>query len=176
MRTPNVYAQAPSNPFADVVPQLRTNTVDVLYATDRQPLPREDGRLAYGHGRSPSLAFGSCVVEIGENVSWATLVDQSRQSERTQKLPLRIRSITEQGRFPATPVPLVPSNGQLKIDPAVQATRDQMAERVRQELRGRLALTSRKAVYVFIHGFNNTFELKVARTLGHPERIADQHL
>jgi esterase/lipase superfamily enzyme len=33
-----------------------------------------------------------------------------------------------------------------------------MAERVRQELRGRLALTSRKAVYVFIHGFNNTFE------------------
>ena len=70
-----------SNPFADVAPPLRTNTVDVLYATDRRPQPRDDGTLAYGYGRSPSLAVGSWVVEIGENISWDTLVEQSQQAE-----------------------------------------------------------------------------------------------
>ncbi|MGH8065500.1 MAG: hypothetical protein ACRERE_09710 [Candidatus Entotheonellia bacterium] len=87
MPTPNVYVHAQSNPFADVAPPLRTNTVDVLYATDRQPVPRDDSTLAYGYGRSPSLAFGSCVVEIGQDVSWDTLVEQSLQPERTQPLP-----------------------------------------------------------------------------------------
>jgi esterase/lipase superfamily enzyme len=98
MPTPNVYAQAQSTPFADVAPPLRTNTVDVLYATDRQPLPRDDGTLAYGYGRSPSLAVGSAVVEMGQNVAWDTLVERSQQAERTQPLPLRIRAMTEQVR------------------------------------------------------------------------------
>ena len=51
MPTPNVYVQTQAHPFADVAPSLRTNTVDVLYATDRQPVPRDDGTLAYGYGR-----------------------------------------------------------------------------------------------------------------------------
>ena len=108
MPTPNIYVQAKSNPFADVAPPLRTNTVDVLYATDRQPTPRDDGTLAYGYGRSLSLAVGSSVVEIGQNISWDTLVEASQQAERSQKLPLRISTMTEQVRFPATPMPFVP--------------------------------------------------------------------
>jgi esterase/lipase superfamily enzyme len=98
------------------------------------------------------------VVEIGQDVSWDTLVAESRQRERSQKLPLHIRSITEQARFPATPLPLVASNGQLAIDPAVQATHEQAAEQLRQAIRQRLDLTPHKAVYVFVHGYNNTFE------------------
>ena len=158
MPTPNVYVQTPSDPFAEVPPPLRTNTVDVLYATDRQPLPQADGALAYGYGRSPSLAFGSCVIEIGQDVSWDTLVAESRQRERSQELPLRIRAITEQARFPATPLPLVTSNGRITIDPAALAAQEQTAEQLRQAIRQRLDLTSRKHVYVFIHGYNNTFE------------------
>jgi esterase/lipase superfamily enzyme len=158
MPTPNMYVQSPSDPFAEVPAPLRTNTVDVLYATDRQPLPQAEDALAYGHDRSPSLAFGSCVVGIGQDVSWDTLVAESRQRERSQKLPLHIRAITEQARFPATPLPLVASNGRLIIDPTVQAAHEQAAEQLRQAIRQRLAVTSRKAIYVYIHGFNNTFE------------------
>jgi esterase/lipase superfamily enzyme len=157
MATPNVYVHARSNPFADVAPHLRTNTVDVLYATDRQPVSRHEAFLAYGAGRSPSLAFGSCVVEIGQHVSWETLVEQSRQQERTQPLPLRIRAITEQARFPATPLPLVLRHGQPTIAPEAQAAQEQIAAQLRQALRERLALTSRKEAYVYIHGFNNSF-------------------
>jgi len=95
MPTPNVYVQTQVTPFADVPPALRTNTVDVLYATDRKPQPQDDGTLAYGYGRSPSLAVGSWVVEIGENISWDTLVEQSLQADRSQELPLHIRNITQ---------------------------------------------------------------------------------
>ena len=105
MPTPNVYVQAQSTPFADVALPLRTNTVDVLYATDRQPITQDDGTLAYGYGRSFSLAVGSCVVEMGQNVSWDTLVAQSQQAKRSQELPLRIRAsrrIREFGRLRST--------------------------------------------------------------------------
>ena len=158
MPTPNVYVQAPSNPFADVAPSLRTNTVDVLYATDRQPVPRDDGTLAYGSGRSFSLAVGSCVVAIGQDIAWDTLVQQSRQAERSQALPLRIRALTEQVRFLATPMPFVLHNGLPTVAPAVQEAYEHAAEQVRQDLRQRLTLTSRKAAYVYIHGYNNTFD------------------
>ena len=158
MPTPNVYVQAPSNPFADVAPSLRTNTVDVLYATDRQPVPRDDGTLAYGSGRSFSLAVGSCVVEIGQDIAWDTLVQQSRQAERSQELPLRIRALTEQVRLLATPMPFVLHNGLPTVAPAVQEAYEHAAEQVRQDIRQRLTLTSRKAAYVYIHGYNNTFE------------------
>jgi esterase/lipase superfamily enzyme len=158
MPTPNVYMQSQSNPFADVAPPLRTNTVDVLYATDRKPQPQDDGTLAYGYGRSPSLAVGSYVVEIGENISWDTLVEQSLQADRSEKLPLRIRAMTEQVRFPATPMPFALHNGQPTVAPEAQAAYEHAAEQVRQEIRRRLVLTPRKAAYVYVHGYNNTFE------------------
>jgi esterase/lipase superfamily enzyme len=158
MPTPNIYAQASPASFDDVAPPLRTNTVDILYATDRRPQPQDDGTLAYGYDRSPSLAVGSCVVEIGENISWDTLVEQSQEVERSEKLPLHIRDITEQVRFPATPMPFVMDNGQPMVTPEVQAAYEQAAEQVHQEIRQRLTLTQRKAAYVYVHGYNNTFE------------------
>lgn len=158
MPTPNVYVQTQSSPFADVAPPLRTNTVDILYATDRRPQPHDDGNLAYGYRRSPSLAVGSCVIEIGENISWDTLVVQSQQAERSEKLPLHIRNITEQVRFPATPMPFALQNGQPTVTPEAQAAYEHAAGQVRQEIRQRLALTPRKAAYVYVHGYNNTFE------------------
>ena len=157
MPTPNLYVQSSSSPFADIAPSLRTNTVDVLYATDRQPVRQQDGTLMYSNKRSPSLAFGSCVVEIGDNISWETLIEASRQRARSAKLPLYMRTITEQGRFPATPLPIVLNNGQIQVDPAAQAAQDEVAAQLRQTLRERLASTSRKDVYVYIHGFNNSF-------------------
>jgi esterase/lipase superfamily enzyme len=158
MPTPNVYVQTQATPFADVAPPLRTNTVDVLYATDRKPVPQDESMLAYGYGRSFSLAVGSCVVAIGQDVAWDTLVAQSQQAARTEPLPLRISAMTEQVRFPPTPLPFVLQDGQPTVAPAVQAAYEHAAEQVRQDLRQRLALTSRKVAYVYVHGFNNTFE------------------
>src|SRR5262249_29211088 len=65
---------------------------------------------------------------------------------------------TEQVRFPPTPMPFVLHDGQPTVAPAVQAAYEHAADQVRHDLRQRLALTPRKAAYVYIHGYNNTFE------------------
>ncbi len=105
--TPTIYVDAEQNPFADVPAELQTNTVDLLYATDRLPEGEQNGSVEYGYERSLSLAYGSCVVEIGRDVSWEELVEASRSEKRKVSLPLRLASVTELGRFPATPPPLV---------------------------------------------------------------------
>ncbi len=112
--TPNLYTDSEVDPFADVPPQLATNTVDLLYVTDRKPEDDEASDVEYGYGRSFSVAVGSCVVEIGNGVSWAELVKASRVKKRGGTLPLRLRSVTEHFRFPPTPPPIRVKNGDVE--------------------------------------------------------------
>jgi esterase/lipase superfamily enzyme len=44
------------------------------------------------------------------------------------------------------------------VAPAVQAAYEHAADQVRQAIRQRLVLTARKAAYIYVHGYNNTFE------------------
>jgi esterase/lipase superfamily enzyme len=167
--TPNLYADAGPEPFAQVPPELQTNTVDILYATDRlpkgpSPAPTVPGRerdeepLRYGYGRSPDLAFGSCVVEIGDDVPWETLVEASTSSRRAVPLPVRVRSIDELGRFPETPAPLEDVDGVTRVPAGYVAETDEAVAAFQREVSRRLALTPRKEALVYVHGFNNTFE------------------
>ncbi len=158
MPTPNLYVNSPVDPFAEVVSAYQTNEVDVLYATDRVLVQTDDGNLEYGSGRSASLAFGSCVVEIGQGVSWEELVQDSRVRTRTIALPLKMLSITEQARFPDTPIPWVKVGGRVEQDPVIKSHREDVAELLRREVSTRLAKTTVKEAFVFVHGFSNTFE------------------
>ncbi len=157
MPTPNIYTCAESDPFADVPAELRTPSVDLLYVTDRRQVPGKEGAEQYGWRRSASLAYGRCVVELGKDMTWEGLVEASRTAKRARKLPMSISAVDELGRFAPTPVPVVMVNGQLVIEPAVAADRDRRAAEFYKELDRRLALTPRKEVYVFIHGYANTF-------------------
>ncbi len=51
MPTPNLYAGAADDPFADVAPAYRTPEMDLVYATDRVPEPQK-GDFRYGSDRS----------------------------------------------------------------------------------------------------------------------------
>lgn len=163
MPTPNLYVDAAENPFANVPDALRTNTVDVLYATDREPLPTKDGMLAYGSKRSKSLCFGSSVVEIGRDVSWDALVEDSTSHHRANSLPLRVTEMNPLGCFPATPVSVVRDETGLHVEPGAQAEQDAAVATLHAELARRLAVTPRKDVVLFVHGYNNTLEDGVFR-------------
>jgi esterase/lipase superfamily enzyme len=52
IETPNLYLEPDLYPFADVPSPLRTNTVDILYATDRKREGNEDDPVKYGYRRS----------------------------------------------------------------------------------------------------------------------------
>ena len=158
MKTPNLYATGDINPFFECPPEYHNNEVDVLYITDRAVVDRRGGNKYYGFGRSPSVAFGSCKVEIGDEVPWDVLVDNSRGTKRSTRLPLRIESTEEIGRFPATPYPKIRKDGRLEVDPGALAARDQLAARFRAEMSRRFEAAPRKEVFLFVHGYNNSFE------------------
>ena len=79
MPTPDVYSLGIMQPYADTLPaELRTVDVNLMYVTDRDPEPREDGRLDYGRGRNHSQAIGKAVVNIGGDISWEELAADAR--------------------------------------------------------------------------------------------------
>jgi len=161
--TPNIYVESEVNPFADVPVEFRNNRVDVLYVTDRRRVDGEaNGMVAYDYRRSPSLAFGSAVIQYGDNVTWDELVKASRSRKRDVSLPQKLLKVEEKGRFLSTPWPFDPeadwSDHRLHYDPKVLAEHERVAELFRNEVRSRLAKTPKKDVYVFVHGYNNDFE------------------
>jgi esterase/lipase superfamily enzyme len=165
MPTPNLYATGGVDPFPDVPPALQSNRVEVLYLTDRKPEKPEAGNPHYGYQRSRSVAFGVSEVEIGKNVSWDQLVAASRASKRSVDLPLRVVKTDERVRFPETPRILMdlPSNLNPAEPPRPGATTlraevDEDLHRCHQEISARLAKTPDKEVYIFVHGYDNTFD------------------
>jgi esterase/lipase superfamily enzyme len=158
MATPNLIARSEVNPFDKVPPELRSSRVEVLYATDRVPEKDSKGNLVYGCDRSKSLAFGTCVVEIGQDLSWDDLVGQSRTQTRLMSLPLSVREIREQGRFPEASGIVVLDNGKPIEDPALVAQRIESEKLLRTMLARHLQRAARKEAFIYVHGFNNTFD------------------
>jgi hypothetical protein len=130
MPTPNLYALTPDNPFPDVPPCFRKNTVDVLYATDRAPESDIAENPRYGYRRSRSLAFGMTTVRIGKDVPWDALVAASRSALRPTDLPMGTDETRELGRFPPTPSKTVERNGQMVDAPEVAEARRAAEDRI----------------------------------------------
>lgn len=167
MPTPNAYTDPAWNPFADVPPALQGDTVSVLYVTDRVPdkQSREDD-VAYGSDRSRSAAFGEAVVQIGNGSSWDDIVQASRARKRSRKLELKLTATRELARFGKTPPVLILTDAQMASHgrPPVDPAQAEAERRFKEDLAARLARTPRKEVFIYVHGFNNTFEDGVLTT------------
>jgi esterase/lipase superfamily enzyme len=157
MPTPNLYTGVNSYPESDVPIEQKKSQLDLLYVTDRLPDTEKD-QLEYGSGRSASIAFGSAVVEIGEQLSWEQLVKASQTSSRDHTLKIRINKLTELGRFPETPHAFSVVNGVPIVNPEVQNQFDTTATEFKKEIIRRLARSNRKDIVIYVHGFNNTFD------------------
>jgi esterase/lipase superfamily enzyme len=158
MPTPNLYANGQAPLYDRLAPDLESNRVELVYVTDRVPEHDEAGRLRYGVGRSPSAAFGSADVHIGEGVPWDEIVQLSKSRERKRRLPMKVAGVEEWGRFPATPYPTQGKGASLVIDPDVAAEGLRVAEVLRELLAAKLESTPSKRVLIFVHGYNNGFD------------------
>ena len=158
MATPSVYVDQNWPPFADVPTSLRTPDVDVMYATDRKPEEDESSHVPYGFRRSASLAFGSVKVNLGSDLTWDDLVKASETSKRDHLMEMSLGSMEEIGRFPETPAPHQVVDASTIIDREYEAKVDEVGEQFREEIRRRLAATPRKEVFIYVHGYGNTFE------------------
>jgi esterase/lipase superfamily enzyme len=158
MPTPNVHLEPERDAFADLAAPLQSTEVKLFYVTDRAPEQDDQGNLYYGSGRSPSLAFGTAVVNLGREITWDELLEASRTQRRLKPVQLELREVTELVRGPNTPLPYAVVNGRVVEEPNLVAQRDAAAEAARKALAKQLALTPRKEVFIYVHGYHNTFE------------------
>lgn len=156
MPTPNLYAYGSRTEWQNVPAALQSNTVDVLYATDRVATEGDRGP-SYNTDRSLSLAFGLCTVALGPDLSWNELVDASRQ-QRRRRVPLAIEQVREVGRFPDTPWDFDVIDGEAVTEPTVVRNYAAARKQVQELLAMQLKTARRKEAYLFIHGFNNYFD------------------
>lgn len=157
MPTPHLYSDGNAALFGELAPELSQTRAEFIYVTDRAPETDADGKLQYGFHRSDSIAVGSAVVDLGANLTWAQLVQASVTQHRTDSVPLKLVSINEFVRLPPTPIPYTIIDGKVVDDPAVMAELVAGRTRIRQEMERRLALTPRKDVFLYVHGYRNTF-------------------
>jgi len=158
MPTPDLYAADASYPAEKVPEAFRKSRVRLLYLTDRAPIARESGAIAYGAKRSLSLAFGTVVVGIGDGLSWPSLVASSEGSRRKRSIPVKVLDRSELERFPPTPFPFEIDHDRIVESPAIVRAQDAAAKQFRAVLQEELSGASRKEVVIFVHGFNDSFD------------------
>ena len=173
METPNLYADGQEELFTNVPPEFQSNEIEVLYLTDRaREKDSKNGQPRYGHKRSRSVALGVSRVRLGEkDTSWEDVVQESTSRKRTRKLEVQVVGTEELLRFPPTPRTLVelpdapaahPTTQPSESASTLRAVVEEEFEIGRQLLEERLAKTSVKDVYVFIHGVKTSFAGSVA--------------
>jgi esterase/lipase superfamily enzyme len=157
MPTPNLYAAGHEQLFENIADELKDPSVQLLYMTDRVPEKNEEGEFAYGFGRSSSVGFGTATIELGDGNSWDRLLEQSLSRERDEPVDLRMANLQEFGRFPPTPFPFTVRDGLIEINAKVAGEARAREAEFNAHLVRRLALTPQKEVWVYIHGYNNSF-------------------
>lgn len=157
MPTPNLYADDRVTLFEVLPEEYESTRVELIYVTDRMPETDAAGNLRYGYNRSNSVGVGTTVVDLGRNVTWEDLVEASRTRSRLGRFELSLVSIDEFERLPPSPMPYQVIDGEVVEDPEAVAARDASIARVQAEVRRRLALTPRKDVYIYVHGYHNDF-------------------
>jgi esterase/lipase superfamily enzyme len=158
MPTPNVYLDGDLEEYRDLAAPLKSTEVQIFYITDRTSQQDENGNIRYDEGRSASLAFGTTVVNLGAESSWEDLLEASRSQERSNPMKLELVTVNELVRSPPLPLPYTLRDGQIVEEPTQVAQLEKAAEAFRQIMVRQLELTDRKEVFIYIHGYNNTFD------------------
>jgi esterase/lipase superfamily enzyme len=143
--TPNVLQQNPSNAAKDD----GAPPVTVLYATDRASADPHAKLPAFGIARSTELVFGSAEVKLNAVTSWTQLVNEGEARE----YELQLAHVERAGQLDSRREP-----GATILQAAHSET-----SQLHELLRKRLAQTVRKDVFIFVHGFNNSFDDAVFR-------------
>ena len=158
MPTPNEAVDKHPGIYDNLHEDLKTTEVPLFYVTDRVPERDDKGNLQYGYGRSPSLAFGSTVIDMGADMSWDELLNESRANKRSKEVPMHRVSINEIVRGPNAPIPFTEVDGIIVEDPEYVAIRQAAAQEFREAVVEWLDKTPRKEIFIFVHGFHNSFD------------------
>jgi esterase/lipase superfamily enzyme len=161
MPAPDVYDTGAIDPFTDVNPIEEIPYEGMLYATDRKPAEDEDKELHYLNERGFLLRLGVGKIELGDNtMTWEEAREISLLKNRTTKYPLKISQVDEIG---------ILAESYSNFIPPKSSDIEQPGKIFAQKINAKLAISKRKDIYIYVHGFKVVFEnpLLVAAELWH---------
>ena len=163
--TPNLHRDGSgSKALASLPADLQRPEMDILYVTDRSEVARSERGPEYGYGRATSMSFGTATVSLDPEPTWEELVKLGGQGEDYRAFGLDMTKVTEIGEVELTPYSLMVVDGQLKRTGESQAALETEKAKFIELVRSRLERTAQKDVYLYVHGFNNSFYDAIARS------------
>ena len=161
MPAPDVFDQGDWDPFTDRDPIKDIAYGGILYATDREPAPKE-GQY-YLDERGHVLRLGVAQITAGkEGMTWEEARRISLLKERPEDYPLKVTDVREIG--------ILDSSTNLFTESLLDSDqRDVPGVQFAAKVNAKLAISKRKEVFIYLHGYKVVFEnpLLVASELWH---------
>ena len=161
MTTPAAVSDGHINPFDRVVPEYQNSQAPVFVASARTASGKTTYPAQfYTTNRSRIVRVGLATLEIGPGMTWDELVQESLAAKRSHDPVIRLAAYEEYGPLWSTAWP-----PNLRFDrdwdaPGVdRGPGDRFVEAIEQHL----ALSWRKQITVYVHGFNTRFDENLKR-------------
>lgn len=155
-RTPLIVKNGTYEPFASMDEADQRTSMEIFYATSREPKTPNKLGPTYGLGRSEVVRLGVATVQLGnDNRTWEELRESSTAGTRAK---VKITKIEEIGSLPSTtltehPIEQGRTYDDTNRDNEVWTNAEQWADLIDE----RLAKSDRKQAYVYIHGATTNF-------------------
>ncbi|MGH7177531.1 MAG: alpha/beta hydrolase [Tepidisphaeraceae bacterium] len=149
--------------FASVPRGQQAAEMTILYAADRAVRETTAVGPKYGADRSGSLTVGEAVVGFDPPLSWDELVNVSTSRERRGHQYVEVKSAAEFGQLAASLGQMEVRDGRYQLTPEVREEIARTQATLHKLLGQRLEGASRRDVYLFVHGFNNSFDDAILR-------------
>jgi len=163
MPAPDVYDAGAIDPFTDFDPIEAIPYEGMLYATDREPADGKGKEAFYQNKRGFVLRLGVGTLQLGDtNISWEEARKISLLKNRPGNYPIKITGREEFG--------ILADSYSVFTRPAdLDSEANKPAEIFSGKVNEKLSKSSRKDIYIYVHGYKVVFEnpLLVAAELWH---------
>ncbi len=155
MTTPAVVSEGHIDPFVRVVREYQNSEAPVFVASARTASGKTSPAQFYTTNRSREVRLGLATLEIGPGMTWEELVKESMAAKRSHNPEIKLTAYEEYGPLWSTVWP-----------PDIRFHRDWNApdvdrgpgDRFVGAIEEHLALSRRKQITVYVHGFNTKFD------------------
>ncbi len=163
MPAPDIYDSGAINPFTDTSPIDLIPYDGILYATDREPATDENPEHFYQNKRGLVLRLGVGKTILGKtDITWEEARRISLLKNRPDSYPIKIKDAKEFG--------ILDKSYTVFTTPEELGPEDRKpAEHFAKIINEKLSLSTRKDIYIYVHGYKVVFEnpLLVATELWH---------
>ncbi len=165
MPAPDVYGDGLLNPLPETNPFDRIPYDGILFATDRSPATEEDPEQYYRNDRGQVVRLGLAEIQFGKKeFTWEFARRISMLKSRSEEYPVKISSVDEWGIMDSS-IPYWFDTSLIGEDERPPDATARFADAINAQL----AVSKKKHVYFFVHGYKVVFEnpLLVSAELWH---------